>query len=107
LVKKHVTNVHSTKFEGLTVDTSLSWKHYIEELKSKLNKACYTIRSIKLFMSLVLRMTYFSNVHSILSYVIIFWGNSSSIKSIFKIQKRIIRVIMSSGRRESCCELFR
>jgi len=23
---KHITNVHSTKFEGLTIDNSLSWK---------------------------------------------------------------------------------
>lgn len=62
----------------LTIDTSMSWKHHMEELKSKLNKVCYTIRSIKMFVSLeVLRMTYFSNVHSILSHAIIFWGNSS------------------------------
>ena len=25
---------------------SLSWKYHIEDLKSKLNKACYAIRSI-------------------------------------------------------------
>jgi len=58
----------------LTIDISLSWK-YFEELKSKLDKACSAIGSIKPFMSLeVLRMVYFSYVHSILSYGIIFWG---------------------------------
>jgi len=56
----------------------LSWKYRIEELKSKLNKAHYAIRSVKPFMSLeVLRMTYFSYVRLVLSYGIIFWGNSS------------------------------
>ena len=51
-------------------------------------------------------MTKFSHVHSILSYGTIFWGNSSYSKSIFKIQKRI-RVIMTSGRKDSCHELFK
>ena len=34
-------------FLGLTIDTTLSWKHHIGELTSRLNKACYAIRSIK------------------------------------------------------------
>ena len=54
------------------------------------------IRSIKPFMSLgVLRSTYFSYVHSIISYGILFWGNSSHSEEIFKIQKKIIRIIMN------------
>jgi len=65
---KYITNIHSTRFFGLTTDTSLSWK-YIKELKSKLNKACYTIRSIKPFLCLgVIGIIYFSYVHSVLSY---------------------------------------
>ena len=106
-METNTTPIHSTKFLGLTIDTSLSWK-YIEEIKSKLNKACYAIQSFKPFMSLeVLKMTYFSYVHSVLSYGIIFWGNSSYSKNILKFQIRIIWVIMSSVRRDSCHELFR
>jgi len=60
------------------MDAFLFWKYHIEELKSKLNKARYAIRSVKPFMSLEeVRMTYFSYVYSGLSYGIIFWGNSS------------------------------
>jgi len=104
---KYITNIHSTRLLGLTTDTSLSW-NYFKELKSKLNKACYTIRSIKPFLCLgVIGIIYFSYVHSTLSYGKTFWGNSSYSKSIFKIQKRILRVITSYGRRDSCCELFR
>ena len=44
---------------------------------------------------------------SILSHGIIFWGNSYYSKNILKIQKTIIRATMSSGRRDSCHELFR
>ena len=85
------------KFWGLTIDTILTWKHHISELTSRLNKACYAIRSIKPFMSLdVLRSTYFSYAHSIISYGIIFWVNSSYSEDIFKIQERIIRIIVSN-----------
>jgi hypothetical protein len=92
---------------GLTTDTTLTWKH-IGELTSKMNKACYAIRSIKPFMSLdVLRSTYFSYIHSIISYGIIFWGNSSHSEEIIKIQKRIIRVIMNSSKHASCQQLFK
>jgi hypothetical protein len=45
----------------------------------------------------VLRTIYFSNVHSVISYGIIFWGNSHFSINIFKIQKRIIRIITNIG----------
>jgi len=105
---RKIATVQSLKFLGLTFDTTLTWKHHIGELTSRLNKACYAIRSIKPFMSLdVLRSTYFSYAHSIISYGIIFWGNSSYSEDIFKIQKRIIRIIMNSSRNASCWQLFK
>ena len=55
----------------------------------------------------VLRSTHFSYVHSIMSYGIIFWGNSSHSEEIFKIQKRIIRIIMNSSKNASCWQLFK
>jgi len=78
--KRKIATAQSLKFLGLTIDTTLTWKHHIGELTSRMNKACYAIRSIKRLMSLdVLRSIYFSYAHSIISYRIIFWGNSSSI----------------------------
>jgi len=71
-----IINVNSTKFLGLTIDSTLSWKEHIVDLTSKLNKACYAIRALKPFMTLnVLRAVYFSYFHSIMSHGIIFWGN--------------------------------
>jgi len=55
----------------------------------------------------VLRCTYFLYVHSIISYGIIFWGNSSHNEEILKIQKRIIRIIMNSSKNASCWQLFK
>jgi len=42
-----------------------------------------------------------------MSYGIMFWGNSSHSSVIFKMQKRVIRIIMEYGYRESCRELFK
>jgi hypothetical protein len=58
---EHLThNVNSTKFLGLTIDQTLSWKGHILDLSLKLNKALKTV--------------YFSYFHSIMSYGVIFWG---------------------------------
>jgi hypothetical protein len=55
----------------------------------------------------VMKMIYYSHVHSVISYSIIFWGNFQLSDSIFKIQKRIIRVITNSVRRDSSCDLYK
>jgi len=38
-----ITTAQSLKFWGLTMDTTLTWKHHIGELTSRLSKACYAI----------------------------------------------------------------
>ena len=101
-----ITNINSTKFLGLIIDRTLSWKDHITGLTSKLSKACYAMWVIKPFMSLnVMKMIYYSCVHSVISYGLTFWSNSHVSDSIFKIQKRIIRVITNSGRRDLCRDL--
>jgi len=105
---RKIATTQSLKFLGLTVDTSLIWKYHIGELTPGLNETCYAIVSIKLLMSLdVLRSTYFSYVHSIVSYGIIFWVNSSHSEQIFRNQKKIIRIIMNSSKNASCWQLFK
>jgi hypothetical protein len=105
---KQICKVYNTKFLGLVIDDNLSWGFHIDEIIPKLNKACYIIRSVKPFISLeVLRTIYFSLVHSIIAYGLIFWGTSAYSRVIFKIQKRIVRVIMNSNSKDSCCDLFK
>jgi len=52
-------------------------------------------------------MVYFSYFHSIMSYGITFWGNSYSRINIFRIQKRIIRIMTKSNKRDTCSPLFK
>jgi len=95
-------------FLGLTLDSTLSWKTHIDQLSSKLNSACYIIRSpISLISTKNLRTIYFSYVHSIIAYGIIFWGNLPYSNNIFNLQKRTIRIIRNVDNRVSCLELFK
>ena len=91
---RQISSIHSTKFLGLVIDNNLSWHCHIDQMIPKLNKASYIIRSLKPLLSFEsLKMVYFSTVHAFISYGIIFWGISTHSKIIFKIQKRIIRII--------------
>jgi hypothetical protein len=99
-----INNTHSTNFLGLTLDSTLSWKTQTDQL----NSACYVIISLKSVISTKnLRKIYFSNVHSIIAYGIIFWGNLPYNNNFFKLQKRAIRIIMNAGNRVSCRQLFK
>jgi len=105
--KDNPINITScTNFLGLSLDSTLSWKTYIDQLSSKLK--CYVIRSLKSVISTRnLKTIYFSYVHSIIAYGIIFWGNSLHSNNIFKLQNRAIRIIMNVENRVSCCEAFK
>jgi hypothetical protein len=66
-------NSECIKFLGLNTDNKLSWKNHINYLVTK-----FIMGTIKPILSLrSLRMIYFAYIHSIMTYGIIFWGNSS------------------------------
>jgi hypothetical protein len=105
---RYIVNDTITQFLDITIDSSLSWKNHIDELAVNLSKACYTVRSLRPFVSHEsLRMIYYSHFHTVMSYSIILWGNSAHSINIFKLQKRIVRIITNSGNRVSCRLLFR
>ena len=52
-------------------------------------------------------MIYFSYIHSIITYGIIFWGNSTGSNEVFKLQKKAIRIITNTDSRTSCRDLFK
>ena len=78
----------------------------IDTIIPKLNKACY-IRC-KLYLShAALKMVYYAFFHSVMSYGLIFWGNSTNSKCVFKLQKNAIRIIMGAKNNDSCREFFK
>ena len=65
------------------------------------------MRSVKPFVSQqTQKVIYYSHFHSIISYGIIFWGHSAPSSRVFRLQKRIIRIMMGSRNRDSCRKLF-
>ena len=54
-----------------------------------------------------LKSVYHSYFHSLLSYGIIFWGNSSYGLHIFRLQKKAVRIIMGLRPRDSCRKPFK
>jgi hypothetical protein len=86
-----INNTYNTKFLGLIIDNTLSWKAQINQLVVKLSAASFSIRILSSVMiQESLWMVYFAYVHSSMSYGIIFWGNSTYSNLIFKIQKKKI-----------------
>jgi hypothetical protein len=90
------------------MDNTLSWNLHIENVINKLTRVCYIIRSVKPYMSSSSLVTiYYSLFHSILSYGIIFWGQSTNSKKLFMLQKRVVHLITGHGNRSSSRNLFR
>jgi hypothetical protein len=85
----YVKSSSHTKFLGLVINDSLSWKAHIDHIMSKLNTACFVIRTIQAIMSIeTLRMVYFAYVHSIISSGIIFGGKSTIQREDFQTPKK-------------------
>jgi hypothetical protein len=54
-----------------------------------------------------LKLIYFSHIHSIISYGIIFWGSSSYANKVFILQKKVIRIITNIRPKDSCGGIFK
>jgi len=71
-----------------------------------LNKNYCVIQSLKNVTGInTLRSIYFANFHSHLRYGIRFWGGDSQITKVFKLQKKVARLICNVKRKTSCTEL--
>ena len=65
------------------------------------------MRLVKLYVTAnTLKVIYYSYFHSIMTYGLIFWGNSPDSIKIFWLQKKIIRIMMGCRSTDSCRKLF-
>jgi hypothetical protein len=89
----------------------LTWEGHIEEVIKKIKKfstACYMLRNIKPFVSTnILKIIHYSYFQSVMTYGLMYWGNSSSVDRVFRMQKRAVQLMMGHGYRESCRDLFK
>ena len=105
---KYISKETQTKFLGLILDDTLTWRQHTDLLIKKMSSVSYALRHVKYSLPLdTLKLIYYAHVHSIMSYGVIFWGNSPSAIKVFRLQKKIIRIITNTRPRSSCKEIFK
>ena len=86
---KKITNTCTTKFLGITLESTLSWKTHIDTTVPKLSSATFAIRTVKPYLSQdSLKMIYYSYFQCIMTYGIILGGNSHYSNTIFRLPKK-------------------
>jgi hypothetical protein len=102
-----ITNNPNLKYLENMIDNTLSWKGLTDKIESRMNQAYYKIRVVKPFLSQdILKMIYYSYFHSVITYGLLLWGNSSLSMEVFRLQKKIIRIMVGARSRDFCKEFF-
>jgi len=84
--REQISIANETKFLGLHINNNLSWKTHIESIQNKLSSACYVTRLVKPYVTAnTLKMIYYSYFHSVMTYGLMFWGNSPDSIKIFRL----------------------
>jgi len=105
---KYIEEAVNLKFLGIQIDNHLNWRNHIDQIIPKLSVACYMVSQMyHICNNDNLRLIYFAYFHSVASYRIILWGNSSYSRKIFTLQKKIIRIIMGAHPKTSCRKIFK
>ena len=99
------------KYLGVIMDSKLTWKHHIFELRKKLNKAVGMIYKLKNIGcdQRILRSLYYSLFQSHLTYGLCVWGTAhfDYIHKLFLTPKRAIRAIAGLDFNASTKDAFR
>ena len=104
-----ITEVLSTKFLGLHIDSKLNWKDHISYLCKLLSRNTGVINSLKsIFPKNVLCMLYSTLILPYINYGILAWGNAANVHldGLLKVQKRAIRIICGVTTRSHTNILF-
>jgi hypothetical protein len=90
-----IERVKVFNFLGLNIDECVTWKSHVNITCNKISKFSGVLNRLQNFLpSRILRVFYFSMVHSTLNYCILTWGLKCT--RIFKLQKKIMRIISKS-----------
>lgn len=108
MIKDEISISSSVKFLGLYIDKHLKWNDHLEYLTKRLNSVIYTVNVLRTKVDLAtLKLIYFANFQSLLSYGIIFWGSCPGVEVVFLRQKAMLRTMLHLGYRTSCRGHFR
>jgi hypothetical protein len=100
--------VGHARFLGVVMDQQLKWDHHVNTLRKKLASSYYVIKSLsRKCHPETVRKIYFAQFQAVMQYAVVFWGSANCTDSIFKLQKKTIRVLSRLGCRESCRPAFK
>ena len=102
--------VSSTRFLGIIIDESLSWREQISCVCQKVNKSIGIIRRISNLINKKCLLTlYYSLIYPHLSYCNIVWGStySTSLRKITILQNRFVRLASRSAWDAAAAPLFK
>ncbi len=91
-------SIPAVKFLGLYIDPCLNYNFHTNMIRKKLSNALYFMRTAEHILNTQsLTALYYSLFHTHLIYGIQLWSscNATSINTLFKLQKRAIRIIFS------------
>merc|ERR1712137_757574 len=101
--------VKFTKFLGVLIDESLTWKTHIDCLSKTISRNIGIINKLKCFLpDHILKTLYCTLILPYLNYGILLWGNTckSYLDKLIKLQKWAIRTISNAHYRSHTNPLF-
>ena len=107
---QNIIRVHNTKFLGVIIDESMSWKHHIEYICNKTSKCIgILLRARQVLYGHTLLMLYNALIKPHFIYCVTIWGNTYNkyFHKIHLVQKKVIRIITRSEFYAHTAPLFR
>jgi hypothetical protein len=99
--------VESVKLLGINLDSKLNWSIHTDNLCRKISRVSFLLWKLRDILSVeYLRIAYFGLFQSHISYGLILWGHSPSVKNILLIQKKVIRTLCRANYLDHCRPLF-
>ena len=105
-----INRVHETKFFGIIIDDKLNWSYHIAKVKNKISKGLGILWKVKRLINETTMLTlYYSFIYPYLHYGIMAWGKADAtyLDSLFKLQKRAVRLVSSAKRLAHTKPLFK
>ena len=94
---------------GLYIDDELTWKYHLDHVASKISKMTGIMAKARHYLSLkTLQTIYDTMVYPYLTYCNIIWTSTypTRLKSIFMIQKKIVRIMTFTKYKDKSRPLF-
>ena len=96
---KAIEETTHVKYLGILIDSKLTFKNHIDELKKKISRSIGVLYKLRPFVtSKILSSVYYAIVYPFLLYGITVWGNASKtfLTPIFILQKKFVRMATSN-----------